>query len=153
MQVADAEAEFRRLLQQSGNALGDLRLAKGLALVLAFYRDSRFEGGEQANPEADMLLYQWGTYDWDGAGETFQIDITRQFIDRCDEDDDSISQLSLRFHFEPDAVNEAFRSGNLWLTDGRGGLPSWSLTVERSGPFRYGADLRPSRVELGWSRV
>lgn len=153
MRIAEAEAEFRRFMQQSGSTPGGLRLATGYALVLAFYRDRRVEGIESSNPEADMLLYQWGTYDWVGAGPTFQIDFTRQFIEQRDGGDDVISQLSLRFHFEPDTATRAFGAGDRWLTNGQDGLARWRSTVEQSPPYRFAAELQPARVELGWSPV
>ena len=153
MRIAEAEAEFRKLLQQSGCTLEGLRLSTGYPLVLAFYRDRRADGGKHAGPDSDMLLYQWGTYHWDGARPTFQIDFTRQFIEPCEAGDDGIAQLSLRFHFMPNAATQALGAGNLWLTAGPGGLVGWSSKVEQSGAFRYAVELPPSRVELGFSRV
>lgn len=50
-------------------------------------------------PHGDMLLFQWGTYDW-GSGRRFELSITRQFIENDQQDDCAISQLSLTFKFE-----------------------------------------------------
>ena len=33
----------------------------------------------------DMLLYQWGVHDW-GQGPSFQLNITRQFIELVEEE-------------------------------------------------------------------
>ncbi|MET0857780.1 MAG: hypothetical protein ABWY27_13580, partial [Telluria sp.] len=33
-----------------------------------------------ASCSEDMLLYQWGSYDW-GSGKYFEINITRQFVE------------------------------------------------------------------------
>ena len=56
--------------------------------MLRFYGDESVAGCRD-DGAGDMLLYQWGTYDW-GAGESFEFDITRQLIFADDEDDDIV---------------------------------------------------------------
>ena len=63
-------------------------------MMLAFYGSVRFDDVDLA-ADGDMLLYQWGAYDW-GEGESFEFDITRQLILGTGEDED-IFQLSLTF--------------------------------------------------------
>lgn len=50
----------------------------GLRALIDFYANVRADG---CDPEADedMLLFQWGTYDW-GEGERFEIDLVRQVM-------------------------------------------------------------------------
>jgi len=79
--------------------------------MFAFYQAVQAQGCE--GPDADMLLFQWGTYDW-GTGRHFSLNITRQFIEADLEDDDAISQLGLTFRFEPTAALEALGAGNRW---------------------------------------
>lgn len=61
-------------------------------MMAEFYHIHRAEDCE-VDEDGDMLLYQWGTYDW-GAGRWFEINITRQFIP-SDGAEDEILQLSL----------------------------------------------------------
>jgi hypothetical protein len=61
----------------------------------------------------DMLLFQWGTYDW-GAGTAFEIDMTRQFINATLEDDDAISQLHLTYRFNVAPAFVDLGAGNRW---------------------------------------
>jgi hypothetical protein len=62
--------------------------------------------------DGDMLLFQWGTYSWNGGA--FSYDFTRQFtLDNAD-DDASIWQLSLTVLFAATDKSESIGSGNRW---------------------------------------
>jgi hypothetical protein len=68
-------------------------------------------------PEADMLLCQWGTYDW-GDGSHFDISLVRQFYERHNVHEQGlISQLHLTFRYEPSAVFDAIRANNFWCSE------------------------------------
>ena len=62
------------LVVAAGSELSGLTFADGLDRMLAVYREV---AADEANgPDGDMLLYQWGTYDWSGTGATFSMDLT-----------------------------------------------------------------------------
>jgi len=65
----------------------------------------------------DMLLFQWGVYDWyDGSGERFEIDFTRQFSILTPEGEyDHMEQLHCTFRYEPTEVLRAFGAGDEWI--------------------------------------
>ncbi len=65
-------------IERAGRPLRELTPADGIDLMTSFYLEERAEGCGIDN-DGDMLLYQWGTYDW-GEGESFEFDITRQLI-------------------------------------------------------------------------
>ena len=88
-----------------------LSVPDGVDAMLAFYRDVRADGCDAAR-DGDMLLYQWGTYDW-GQGRHFELDITRQLI-LADRDDEEIWQLSLTFFFVPSSALHALHAGSRW---------------------------------------
>lgn len=97
-----------------------------------------------------MLLFQWGTYDL-GSGLRFNLDITRQFIEDAEQDDDAISQLSLGFNFEPSAERAALGDGNRWCD----GLREFDIFREfalSSAAFLAVADER-AVVEVSYSYV
>ena len=79
--------------------------------MFAFYKSVPPDGCEP--DDGDMLLFQWGTYDW-GKGENFEIGITRQFIELGQEDDEAISQLSLVYRYEPAEELKNIPAGNRW---------------------------------------
>jgi hypothetical protein len=62
--------------------------------------------------DGDMLLFQWGTYSWNG--DAFSYDITRQFIVESAEDDDAIWQLALTVLFDAADETESLGSGGQW---------------------------------------
>ena len=57
----------------------DLSEAEGCGALFDFYGDNRPQGGVfEQHEDADMLLFQWGTYDR-GTGEHFAFNLTRQW--------------------------------------------------------------------------
>jgi hypothetical protein len=69
--------------------------------------------GCDADLDGDMLLFQWGTYDW-GEGRYFHLNLTRQFILDGTGDDESIFQLGFTFLYTPSSALEALRDGTRW---------------------------------------
>lgn len=96
----------------------------------------------------DMLLYQWGSYDW-GVGKHFELNITRQFIEAELEDDDAISQLSLTYKYKPSAELENLGASNCW-DDTPSEFRQFILT---SVSFMTVADAPPNQIELIHSYV
>src|SRR5262245_10947013 len=111
MKPSSAEKAVLRCLRQAGRELTSLRPLDAIEAMLDFYAAERAEGCALED-DGDMLLYQWGTHDW-GDGESFELDITRQFTVTGEEDDDT-RQLSLRFKFKPSAELRELGDGNRW---------------------------------------
>ncbi|MGA7990942.1 MAG: hypothetical protein WCC53_05870 [Thermoanaerobaculia bacterium] len=111
MKAKQAKAEFKRTIASANRRVGSLSPADGLGLVTAFYRDVRAEDVARL-PDKDMLLYQWGTYDW-GEGAHFELDLTRQLILGSGEDD-HIWQLHLTFYFPPEPALQQLGKGDRW---------------------------------------
>jgi hypothetical protein len=106
--------EFVRVLASRGLTEHTLSVADGFEALFAFYRDERPLGQHfERDGDADMLLFQWGTYDW-GKGEHFSLSLTRQLIVSDEAEDEAIWQLSLTFEFEPDTELRELGSGNRW---------------------------------------
>jgi hypothetical protein len=97
---------FELYLAKRALLIKGLRPAQGADAMCDFYRDVR------AAANSDMLLYQWGTYDW-GQGLNFELDITRQFIVGAGEDED-IWQLQLTFRLAPSGDLGALGKGDRW---------------------------------------
>jgi hypothetical protein len=103
----NARQEFEKFLRGKGLHQRDLTLADGCEAVFDFYRDLRPRGRVfKQRKDADMLLFQWGTYDW-GTGEHFSFNLTRQLIGEGPVDD-AMRQLGLTFEFQPDNELRAF---------------------------------------------
>jgi len=95
-------------------------------------------------PDGDMLLFQWGTYDW-GGGRWFEMDLTRQFI--ALDPDAPIRQLRLTMYFHPNAQSDELRSGNRWCHD-RADMPEFRTWVRESTIFRAFHAEHAQRVVL-----
>ena len=125
----EAQEAFRQFLAARGLDEAALSVRDGLEAMLDFYRDMRADGCALEN-DADMLLFQWGTYStFPRAGgiaaEAFDLNLTRQLIlDEGGEDDD-IWQLALNFEFEPSGELGALGRGN-----------KWCHTLQELPPFR-----------------
>src|SRR5678815_803153 len=99
-----SKAAFEGHLRGLDLTLASVRPAEGLDAMFSFYRDVRADGC-RLESDGDMLLFQWGTYDW-GKGQHFELDITRQLVPGPGEDED-IWQLQLTFRFAPEATLRA----------------------------------------------
>jgi hypothetical protein len=111
--------------------------------MLAYYAEERAEGCSFEG-DRDMLLFQWGTYDW-GKGPAFEVDITRQLI-RTDTREKEIWQLRLVFRYEP-LVGEAAGERNQWCAS-LDELAAFRKFITRSAAFKAVAQQIPASVEL-----
>jgi len=84
--------------------------------VLHLYETDRISGTSVAE-DGDMLLFQWGSYDW-GNGRFFELDLTRQAIP-SGEEDPPILQLGCTYRYEP-APFEGVEAGNRWCSSPAG---------------------------------
>jgi hypothetical protein len=150
MKPETAQAEFENIIEQSGVSRDRLTSSDGIRLMLDFYRQSRFENCP-IEENGDMLLYQWGTYNW-GLGPFFQCDIGRQFIESEFEGDDGMSQLSLCFYFYPSEELEELKSGDRWC-ESPNELGNFESYIKESRAYTKVANMKPARVEILYSKI
>jgi hypothetical protein len=80
--------------------------------VLRLYETDRIDGTSVAE-DGDMLLFQWGSYDW-GNGRLFELDLTRQAVP-SGEEDPPILQLGCTYRYDPEPF-EGVEAGNRWCS-------------------------------------
>ncbi len=82
-------------------------------IFIDYYRDVEFN---EVNKKADgdMLLFQYGIYDWEGE-QYFQINFTRQFYEVY-EDGHQIYQLEVTFYYLSDDLSDVL-SFNKWSSE------------------------------------
>ena len=117
--------------------------------VIGFYQSQR-ASGLSSDPDSDILLFQWGKYDW-GEGEHFEVDMVRQFAKRQLFGGPILSQLHATAYFEPSGFA------------GISASDFWCHSVEKSGEFREqvlastafeaAANSRPQKTEIRWELV
>jgi hypothetical protein len=130
----DARQEFENFLNGRNLRERNLNLSDACEAFFDFYRDLRPHGGVfEQHEDADMLLFQWGSYDW-GRGEHFSFNLTRQLIVSEDAEDEDIWQLSLTFEFEPHNELRALGRGDQWCHSLLK-LPEFREYVYRSAAF------------------
>ncbi|MGZ5582604.1 MAG: hypothetical protein ACXWF2_05800 [Usitatibacter sp.] len=141
MAPQSALSQFKQRLRQEESRLSP---AEGIDEMLQFFREERADGC-LVEKDQDMLLYQWGTYDW-GEGEWFELNITRQLIVGAGEDDD-IWQLSLTFRFTPKPSLRDLPRGNRWCSN-LSGVGEFDTFIKQSRPFQVVAHVAPASVKL-----
>jgi len=152
MRSADTLAAFQQHLRSRyGLAADGLGARTAIEAMLGFYAEERATGADLAAGE-DMILFQWGTYDW-GTGASFEYGIIRQLITEPDDaSSEGIWQLQLTLHFRPDQDNARLRSGNRWL-DVPAGLGEFATWIAAHPATAYSAAHHPIRTVLEWEPV
>ncbi len=143
-------AAFQKRLHDTGVDIASATVEAGVSAMLAFYVNERADGCH-VDDDSDMLLFQWGTYDW-GGGRRFEVDITRQIVLPDEEDDDAIWQLHLTYRFAPTHDLEGHGAGDRWC-HAPAELPAFREFIASTGAFRALAQRPPVDVELNWERA
>ena len=150
MEARRVEDEFRRFLARQGTAPTWLSPATGIPSMLEFYAEVRAAECVLENNE-DMLLFQWGTYDW-GNGKHFEVDITRQVALPAQEEDQDLWQLSLTFRLPPKPHLSVLGSGNRWCQS-PDQLAEFRRFIEGSSVFLASLSEQDWRVSLSFGSV
>lgn len=109
---AEAPASFRALLDRHQTEPGSLTASTAVLAMTSWYLLQRVED-VALDDDGDMLLFQWGTYDW-GTRAGFEYNVTRQFAaEEPGELDPEIWQLSVTLRFPP-SLGEGLDRGHRW---------------------------------------
>ena len=149
MKPVESVAAFEQFVEDDGGSLVDISPRNGIARLLDFYSRIPAEGCDK--PSEDMLLFQWGTYDW-GEGEFFELNTTRQFIEIGEEDEPEISQMQLAFRFVPTPELRVLGEGNRWCSV-RKELAQFQSFILESAAFLAVADQEAPDIRLSHSYV
>jgi hypothetical protein len=148
MRPTESLVVLQKLLAERGTSPASVGLEHAVSQMLTFYRDTTAEGCDERN--ADMLLYQWGTYDW-GQGEAFEIGVTRQFIEQSDEEA-RFSQLQFTLRHRPTPDLRALGAGSLWC-EAREDASAFSTLVQEHVAYRALAGMQAPEIKLEFSYV
>lgn len=140
-------ASFENFLAQRQLTTSKLTIPQLVESNLAFYRSIRCLGLSDEQ-QSDMLLFQWGVFDW-GKGPRFEFDITRQFISAGKIDDDAISQFRCTAYFAPTAELRAIPVSNRWCDSVRD-LDVFSKFILGSAAYRAVRAIKPSNISTTW---
>ena len=141
----NAKREFESFVDARGVRIASMTPRSAVDEMMSFYHDIRADDCDSES-DGDMLLFQWGTYDW-GDGPRFEFDITRQLC-RSGEDED-IWQLHLTFGFEPNNDLRSLGNGNRWCQSIEG-LDEFAEFVRSCGVFAQVADRTDVKPTFGY---
>jgi hypothetical protein len=152
MRPSESAEELRRFFRQNDIALNTATLRQWVEALLLFYQTvpttDLFD-----SPQSDMLLFQYGTYDW-GDGEHFEFDITRQFVEAEDESDNGyvISQLHCRALYQPTDFLRAIGEANLWCSN-KDEVSTFRSAIMESSAYIFLQQHRSRDVIVAWEQV
>jgi hypothetical protein len=96
--IPDLAAAFRTRLGVDPSRLDP---ADAFSQLIDACETEPIPGALPGNEDGDMLLFQYGTYDW-GSGPRFDLDLTRQLVFAADDPDETeIWQLHLVYRYNP----------------------------------------------------
>jgi hypothetical protein len=146
---SQSAAALEQFALQRNQLIQSLSSSQVVDIMLDFYASAQ-PVGLSAEPESDMLLYQWGVYDW-GKGQFFEFDMTRQFIRRV-QDTSLISQLSLKATYPPSSSLASLELGSRWCKSASE-VAVFREFILSSAAYRAVAFIRPKSVAASWSLV
>ncbi|MEU0741940.1 hypothetical protein [Streptomyces sp. NPDC006134] len=120
----------------------------------AFLRFGRQLFDVSDTPDADGLLFQYGTYSFDGP-PTFTVDPVRQFeVSGEDGDFDHYLQVHCEIRFRSDPALEALGSFNSWFFHGAGAdLEEWAHELTEQSAWATVRALAPTEIRVFQERV
>ena len=120
-----------------------------LDLALHLYEELKINGVGTDDPDSDMLLFQYGTYDWGGPlGKHFSLDITRQFERH---DFEQLYQVALTLYFDP-APFANCAGFNAWSADAPT-LVEWRERMQATPGFQLARTQTPKTVVIKLDKV
>lgn len=147
MNLRSVRKQFLDRLRDAGADLPSLTPAAGIDLMTRFYADERVAHCP-LDEDGDMLLYQWGVYDW-GAGEHFELNITRQLMTAAGDGDETVRQLSLTFRYPAEPALHKLGDGSEWCDD-PDGLDRFRGVVTKSKSYQAVRDRPAAAVALSF---
>ena len=119
-------------------------------LSMDLYQDIKVKEISGDPPDDDMLLFQYGTYNWhDEDGEHFSFDITRQLAEQTLEGE--VFQLSWKLIYDPESFKE-LTATNAWSID-FSQIRKWEAYIKSTPAFKRACILEPRMAKLSFNRV
>lgn len=121
---------------------------------LAFLRFGRRLFHVPDTPDADGLLFQYGTYTFDGPA-TFTLDLTRQFeVSDSDGDHDHYVQVHCELRYGLTPALEDLGSFNSWFfRDAGEDLEEWAQGLTERAAWTAIRRLKPTEIRVYQERV
>lgn len=132
--IRTLENKFKNLVNLNLGDPSRINMDSMVDTLLEFYQKEK-ASWLRHEADADMLLFQYGTYNWDGAGPKFELNVTRQVKHPVEEE---FVQFGLTMFFSPADIGE-LEAFNTWSID-RTNIEDWMHVVKNSAG--YGKSLK-----------
>lgn len=145
-------SSFKNYLKARRVKETDITLESLMDLVLVYFQEVPFETADAEN-DGDMLLFEYGIFDW-GQDKFFQIGLTRQLIEMRDdeeEDEDHMYQLRITLFYRPTGF-EPVGDFNKWSSD-CSNLKDFKDVIVNSAGYQEALIRKPVRLEIMTDRV
>ena len=146
----DSVSAFRSHALQNHAHVESLCAAEAFRLMVSFYRKVRarncapHEGG-------DALHCEWGLYHC-GRTELFHFEITRQFTQTWEQDEETRSRLTLALHYRPTPALREIHAGELWCPS-RLELAEFECHIVCNDAYAAVTAQPPVEVAIEWNPV
>jgi hypothetical protein len=156
MEIKTSLQEFKDYLRKSEKGTNEINAEDAIRIMCSFYEDIRCNE-VSFETDGDMLLFQWGTYDW-GNGEHFEIGFVRQFSIPEPKDEDvefdgeGIWQLNMVLHYPPEESLKGIKPGQIWCHSPDEIEPFVGSILQHSATLAV-KSTKPETVEMGFELV
>ncbi len=110
MEIHRAPEALQAFVRQRNLTVEGLTAHQTVATMIDWYRTEHV-----VDADSDMLLVQWGVYDW-GSGPSFEYDVTRQMTSSAT-DGEGMWQIHITLHYAPSAEAVAVEAYDRWCAD------------------------------------
>jgi hypothetical protein len=149
MKPSESQHRLKKLLNEKGKSLEELKASDLVDTALEFYSSDRAKGCK-IEEDGDMLMCQWGAHDW-GSGVQFEFDLTRQFISKKWRGEE-LTQLHLTARYSITPELEESDAGDRWCHD-PSEIGSFREFIQNSKVYSHVKNLKPTSVVIDYEKV
>jgi hypothetical protein len=146
MKSNEVKAAFEEVIEALSPDINRLLPEDGIRGLVKFYQMERIDGCDMEN-DGDMLLFQWGIYNFTGKNE-FQINITRQLLLL---EEDEPYQLSLTFYYDVNDDNSTIKAGNFWCNNVKD-ISGFLRMIDKNSTYQVLKDKKAAKVEMTYDQ-
>lgn len=138
------ENSFVEFLQAKDFNFKEISLKNFLNLFIEYFEEIKFKGFNEEN-DGDMLLFQYGNYDW-GKGRKFEVNFTRQLYEIFPDESHQILQLGITFYYDCESFSNV-KSFNKWSCESES-LEDFLHIIFDSDGFQNALLQNPNNKEI-----
>jgi hypothetical protein len=148
--LKEIEKEYKNELQQDVDSGIVLTPDSMIELSVKLFQELKAKGVSTIDePENDMLLFQYGTYNWnDEVGEHFSFEIARQFILTKNQE---FYQLRFTLIYDPEYLKDC-NDYNCWSKD-FADLDQWIANIKSTQGYKTTTSFGLKSYQITLARI